>query len=185
MTTALEKYPNCDAPCSFLIYVTSGASQQREVEVSQQMATSSTSTCQRPRSTSLDLTEVISLKFCTAPISSTGNPEHFMSRYEQSKDHRFRTRVGPDLHQVDMISTCTRYAGATHTEAMGSTILSTTMDPAMKMCRNTQKAVAGNRLDIPNTHRPTMFSQTNQIYCSLPKNTETMDRCPTINQTIQ
>ena len=61
------------------------------------MATSSTSTCQRPRSTSSDLTEVISLKFCTAPISSTGNPEHFMSRYEQSKDHRFRTRVGPQI----------------------------------------------------------------------------------------
>ena len=79
-----------------------------------------------------------------------------------------------------MISTYTRYAGATHTEAMGSTILSTTMDPAMKMCRNTQKAVAGNRLDIPNTIQPTMFSQTIQIYCSLPKNTQTMDRCPKI-----
>ena len=142
------------------------------------MATSSTPTCQRPRSTSSDLTEVISSKFCTAPISSTGNPEHFMSRYEQSKDHRFRTRVGLQIYinQVDMISTCTRYAGATHMEAMGSTILSTTMDPAMKMCRNTQKAVVGNRLNIPNTHRPTMFSQTNQIYCSLPKNTETMDQ---------
>ena len=36
--------------------------------------------------------------FCIT-ISSTGNPEHFASRYEQSKDHRFRTRVRQDLEQ--------------------------------------------------------------------------------------
>ena len=59
-----------------------------------------------------------------------------------------------------------RCAGATHTEAMVSTILSSTMDLATKTCRNTQKAAEENQADI---HQPTMFSQTNQMYCSLPK----------------
>ena len=99
-----------------------------------------------------------------------GNPEHFVSRYEQSKDHRFRTRVSPDLKQpTNMILSTTRCAGATHMEGMANTILSTTMDPAMKIFRNTQRAVGNNRPDIPNTHHPTMFSQTNQMYSSLPK----------------
>ena len=30
---------------------------------------------------------------CSLLYYSSGNPDHFASRYEQSKDHRFRTRV--------------------------------------------------------------------------------------------
>eukprot|EP00091_Calanus_sinicus_P006191 TRINITY_DN16797_c0_g1_i1.p1 TRINITY_DN16797_c0_g1~~TRINITY_DN16797_c0_g1_i1.p1 ORF type:complete len:144 (-),score=21.45 TRINITY_DN16797_c0_g1_i1:65-451(-) len=41
-----------------------------------------------------------------------GSPEHYISRYEQSKDHRFRTRVG----------------GETTMEVMENIIMSTTMD---------------------------------------------------------
>ena len=62
------------------------------------MDISSTSTCQDPRSTSLDGIEVILLIDIKIVdklqyFVFAGNPDHYVSRYEQSKDHRFRTRV--------------------------------------------------------------------------------------------
>ncbi len=34
-----------------------------------------------------------------------GNPHHYISRYEQAKDHRFRTRVSSLFHVLGPIST--------------------------------------------------------------------------------
>ena len=69
---------------------------------------------------------------------------------------------------------------------MVSTILSTTMGPAMKICRNTQQAVADNRPDIPSTHQPTMFSiKQTKCIAVFQKNTQTMDQALTMSQNTQ
>ena len=86
-----------------------------------------------------------------------GNPEHYISRYEQSKDHRFRTRVG--LYRIlfmNAFNVLLRFGGETTMEVMGNIIMSITMAHHMRSL--TKKWYTKHRKNLLITLNLIMFS---------------------------